>query len=144
MNYEIPFEKFNCDTKFGDGQIFFFDEYLVWKLKGDYSEKQNIEIRYKDIKDAKVYQTRKKTIQIQLKNGTVKEFYLYKEVEFMRILCAKVNGLDAASITPVEEKPAKETKNDDLEKLERLAKLHESGALSDEEFKAAKKKILGL
>ena len=143
MNYEIPFEKFNCDTKFGDGQIFFFDEYLVWKLKGDYSEKQNIEIRYKDVKDVKVYQTRKKTIQIQLKNGTVKEFYLYKDVEFMRILTAKVNGADLA--TPVvETKAAKEESGDDLEKLERLAKLHQSGALSDEEFKAAKKKILGL
>ena len=143
MNYEIPFEKFNCDTKFGDGQIFFFDEYLVWKLKGDYSEKQNIEIRYKDVKDVKVYQTRKKTIQIQLKNGTVKEFYLYKDVEFMRILNAKVNGTDLA--TPVvETKAVKEESGDDLDKLERLAKLHESGALSDEEFKAAKKKILGL
>ena len=32
---------------------------------------------------------------------------------------------------------------DDLSKLERLAKLHESGALNDEEFAQAKKKILG-
>ncbi|MBO4855898.1 MAG: SHOCT domain-containing protein [Bacilli bacterium] len=37
---------------------------------------------------------------------------------------------------------ASEAKESDLEKLERLAKLHESGALSDEEFQLAKDKIL--
>jgi multidrug resistance efflux pump len=33
---------------------------------------------------------------------------------------------------------------DSTAELERLAKLHESGALSDEEFAAAKSKLLGL
>jgi putative oligomerization/nucleic acid binding protein len=33
---------------------------------------------------------------------------------------------------------------DDVDRLERLARLHESGALSDEEFTAAKRKLLGL
>ena len=37
---------------------------------------------------------------------------------------------------------AEESKESDLDKLERLAKLHESGALSDEEFQLAKDKIL--
>ena len=37
---------------------------------------------------------------------------------------------------------AVEEKESDLDKLERLAKLHESGALSDEEFQLAKDKIL--
>ena len=37
---------------------------------------------------------------------------------------------------------AEESKESDLDKLERLAKLHESGALSDEEFQLATDKIL--
>ncbi len=37
---------------------------------------------------------------------------------------------------------AEEAKESNLDKLERLAKLHESGALSDEEFQLAKDKIL--
>jgi multidrug resistance efflux pump len=34
--------------------------------------------------------------------------------------------------------------SDSTAELERLAKLHESGALSDEEFSAAKSKLLGI
>ena len=43
----------------------------------------------------------------------------------------------------VPQEQPKEENVDDLTKLERLAKLHESGALNDEEFAQAKKKILG-
>jgi hypothetical protein len=40
--------------------------------------------------------------------------------------------------------PAPAAPTDSTAELERLAKLHESGALSDEEFTAAKSKLLGL
>ena len=40
--------------------------------------------------------------------------------------------------------PAGPAPTDSTAELERLAKLHESGALNDEEFAAAKSKLLGL
>jgi uncharacterized membrane protein YebE (DUF533 family) len=40
--------------------------------------------------------------------------------------------------------PAPAAPADSTAELERLAKLHESGALNDEEFAAAKSKLLGL
>jgi Short C-terminal domain len=40
--------------------------------------------------------------------------------------------------------PAPAQPADSTAELERLAKLHESGALSDEEFSAAKSKLLGI
>jgi hypothetical protein len=40
--------------------------------------------------------------------------------------------------------PAAPAATDSTAELERLAKLHESGALNDEEFAAAKSKLLGL
>jgi Short C-terminal domain len=40
--------------------------------------------------------------------------------------------------------PAAPAPGDSTAELERLAKLHESGALNDEEFAAAKAKLLGL
>jgi uncharacterized membrane protein YebE (DUF533 family) len=40
--------------------------------------------------------------------------------------------------------PAAPAPADSTAELERLAKLHESGALTDEEFAAAKSKLLGL
>ena len=40
--------------------------------------------------------------------------------------------------------PAPAVPTDSTAELERLAKLHESGALTDEEFAAAKSKLLGL
>jgi hypothetical protein len=40
--------------------------------------------------------------------------------------------------------PAAPAPADSTAELERLAKLHESGALNDEEFAAAKSKLLGL
>jgi multidrug resistance efflux pump len=48
-----------------------------------------------------------------------------------------------AAPPPAAPSPAPAT-GDSTAELERLAKLHESGALSDEEFAAAKSKILGI
>jgi Short C-terminal domain len=39
--------------------------------------------------------------------------------------------------------PAASAEPDPIEQLERLAKLHEEGALTDEEFAAQKAKLLG-
>jgi Short C-terminal domain len=40
--------------------------------------------------------------------------------------------------------PAAAPESDPIARLERLARLHESGALSDEEFTAAKARVLGV
>ena len=45
---------------------------------------------------------------------------------------------------PPQAAPAPAAPTDSTAELERLAKLHESGALTDEEFAAAKSKLLGL
>jgi hypothetical protein len=39
--------------------------------------------------------------------------------------------------------PAPPAQNDPYDQIEKLSKLHEEGALTDEEFAAAKAKILG-
>jgi uncharacterized membrane protein YebE (DUF533 family) len=51
------------------------------------------------------------------------------------------NDQDQAAPPPA---PAAPAPTDSTAELERLAKLHESGALNDEEFAAAKAKLLGL
>jgi hypothetical protein len=49
-----------------------------------------------------------------------------------------------AAPPPAAPAPAPAAPADSTAELERLAKLHESGALNDEEFAAAKSKLLGL
>jgi uncharacterized membrane protein YebE (DUF533 family) len=51
---------------------------------------------------------------------------------------------DQAQAPPASPDPAAAAPTDSTAELERLAKLHESGALNDEEFAAAKSKLLGL
>lgn len=51
---------------------------------------------------------------------------------------------DQAQAAPAAPAPAPAAPTDSTAELERLAKLHESGALNDEEFAAAKSKLLGL
>jgi uncharacterized membrane protein YebE (DUF533 family) len=51
---------------------------------------------------------------------------------------------DQAQAAPPQAAPAAPAPADSTAELERLAKLHESGALNDKEFAAAKAKLLGL
>lgn len=51
---------------------------------------------------------------------------------------------DQAQAAPAAPAPAPAAPTDSTAELERLAKLHESGALNDQEFAAAKSKLLGL
>jgi hypothetical protein len=43
-----------------------------------------------------------------------------------------------------EEEPASEPEQDSFADLEKLAQLHDSGVLTDEEFQAKKKQLLGI
>ncbi len=136
--FEVPYEKMVCDSDNGDGGVFFYNEYMEWVLRNSHD---GFKIYYKDIKDVKIIYSRKKVVTVYMNNGSHRNLYLYKADTLKKLIydaVQRVNGPEVVDATPVEE-----PKEDDLDKLERLAKLHESGALNDEEFAEAKKKILG-
>ena len=136
--FEVPYEKMVCDSDNGDGGVFFYNEYMEWVLRNSHD---GFKIYYKDIKDVKIIYSRKKVVTVYLNNGSHRNLYLYKADTLKKLIydaVQRVNGPEVVDATPVEE-----PKEDDLDKLERLAKLHESGALNDEEFAEAKKKIIG-
>ena len=136
--FEVPYEKMVCDSDNGDGGVFFYNEYMEWVLRNSHD---GFKIYYKDIKDVKIIYSRKKVVTVYLNNGSHRNLYLYKADTLKKLIydaVQRVNGPEVVDATPVEE-----PKEDDLDKLERLAKLHESRALNDEEFAEAKKKILG-
>lgn len=56
---------------------------------------------------------------------------------------AQYNQQQAAAMEQGFEQPAAPAQEDPFEQIEKLSKLHDSGALTDEEFAAAKAKILG-
>ena len=139
--FDVPYEKMVCDSDLGDGGLFFYNEYMEWVLRNSNS---GFKIYYKDIQDVKIIYTRKKVVTVYMNNGSYRNLYLYKADTLMKLIheaVDRVNGVVDNQEVPQEQ--PKEENVDDLTKLERLAKLHESGALNDEEFAQAKKKILG-
>jgi hypothetical protein len=139
--FDVPYEKMVCDSDLGDGGLYFYNEYMEWVLRNSNS---GFKIYYKDIQDVKIIYTRKKVVTIYMNNGSHRNLYLYKADTLKQLIheaVDRVNGVVDNQEVPQEQ--PKEDNVDDLTKLERLAKLHESGALNDEEFAQAKKKILG-
>lgn len=139
--FDVPYEKMVCDSDLGDGGLYFYEEYMEWVLRNSNS---GFKIYYKDIQDVKIIYTRKKVVTVYMNNGSHRNLYLYKADTLKQLIheaVDRVNGVVDNQEVPQEQ--PKEDNIDDLTKLERLAKLHESGALNDEEFAAAKKKILG-
>ena len=134
-------KKMVCDSDLGDGGVYFYEEYMEWVLR---NSNNGFKIYYKDIKDVKIIYTRKKVVTVYMNNGSHRNLYLYKADTLKKLIHEAVdraNGVVNNQEVPQEQ--PKEENVDDLTKLERLAKLHESGALNDEEFAQAKKKILG-
>lgn len=139
--FDVPYEKMVCDSDLGDGGLYFYEEYMEWVLRNSNS---GFKIFYKDIQDVKIIYTRKKVVTVYMNNGSHRNLYLYKADTLKKLIheaVDRVNGVVDNQEVPQEQ--PKEDNVDDLTKLERLAKLHESGALNDEEFAQAKKKILG-
>ena len=134
--YKVPVEKMICDTPSGDGGVFFYEDYLEWTNR---SSGATFKVIYKDISDVQVIRTFKKQVVISMKDGQKHIFMLYRADTFVSILYRLMGKAPESDVIDAEVSP----KEDDLDKLERLAKLHESGALSDEEFAKAKEKILG-
>ena len=140
--FDVPYEKMVCDSDLGDGGVYFYEEYMEWVLR---NSNNGFKIYYKDIKDVKIIYTRKKVVTVYMNNGSHRNLYLYKADTLKKLIheaVDRVNGV-VDNQAPTEVLEPKEEPADDLSKLERLAKLHESGALNDEEFAQAKKKILG-
>ena len=139
--YKQPLEKMVCDSDYGDGGIYLYETYLEWTNR---DSGKGFKIEYKNIVDVDVVLTHKKKVMIKTEKGNVWNLYLYKYENLLEILYKQMDlakgKADAPNGDVVAE--ASEAKESDLEKLERLAKLHESGALSDEEFQLAKDKIL--
>ena len=139
---KIPYEKMVCDSDYGDGGVYFYDDYFEW-INRDTGK--GFRIHYIDIQDISVVLSSKKRVTILTKGGATRNLYLYKSDELLKLLndaIERVNGKPQED--KVENVSSKENVEDDISKLERLAKLHESGALTDEEFKVAKQKILGM
>ena len=140
--FAVPYAKMICDSDFGDGGIFFYEEYFEWSNR---EKTKSFKVFYKGIYDVQIIYNFKKKVIITLKNGETKNLYLYKADTLKQIIhdaIERINGKNNES-APLAGNISDVTDNeDDVSKLERLAKLHESGALTDEEFISAKKKIL--
>ena len=134
--FKTPVEKMICDTPSGDGGVYFYDNYLEWVNRNTGA---TIKIAYDVISEVKVIPSMKKQVIITTKSGQKQSFFLYKADTFVQILHSLMEKNEKGDVIDAEVSPAE----DDLTKLERLAKLHESGALTDEEFTKAKAKILG-
>lgn len=141
--FELPYEKMICDSDLGDGGISFYNEYAEW-LNRDNGK--GFKIYYKDIKEVKIVSGIKKRVIVCTTSGD-KNLYLYKADTLRQLLYEAVNRINGVQkeepkVVDAKVEPIPEDE-DMLAKLERLAKLHESGALTDEEFAKAKEKILG-
>ena len=132
MENKIPRQTIRCDTNRGDGNIFFFDEYFEWYEKDTGA---GFRVRYEVIKDIRVIRTGKSQVIIITNSGNQITLFVYKTDELLSILYERINAVKGVS----DEEPLE---IDMLSRLERLAKLHESGALTDEEFAKAKEKLL--
>ena len=142
--FEVPYEKMICDSDYGDGGINFYNDYFEWNNR---SNGEGFKVYYKDIKDVKIISGLKKKVIVTLNDGEVKNLYLYKADTLRSLLyqaVKRVNGeaTKEDSVIDIEPEPVNHEEEDVISQLERLAKLHESGALTDEEFALAKKKVL--
>ena len=135
--FVVPYAKMICDSDKGDGGINFYEEYCEWINRSNGS---TIKVFYRDIDDVKILSGIKKTVIVLLKDGNKVRFYLYRAATLQDLLykaVQRVNGI----VVEEKKKPSKQNE-DTVEQLERLAKLHDSGALTDEEYSAAKQKLL--
>ena len=136
--FSVPNQKMICDSSNGDGSINFYDDYCEWINRATGS---GFKIYYKDIDDVVIISGIKKTVIVKLKHGLKHYFYLYKAATLKEILYKAVKRVNESDANQTENKQDI-NEEDYVSQLERLAKLHESEALTDEEYLEAKQKIL--
>ena len=137
--FTVPYAKMICDSSRGDGGLNFYDEYCEWINR---ATGEGFKVYYKDIDDVRIISGLKKTVIVVLKNGVNVRFYLYKAATLKEMLYKAVQRVNGVSEEIKEEKSTDVEGEDCVAKLEKLAKLHDSGALTDEEYAEAKQKIL--
>ena len=146
VTMELPIAKMICDTAHGDGGVYFYEEHLEWRARSNPTGPNNFSIRYEDIKDVQYIPSRKKQIKITLNDGMVYSMFLYRVEQFHTILQERMARYEHKDEPiAIEVKPLPQENNDGaFAKLEKLTEMYEKNLLSEEEFKAAKAKLLGL
>ena len=125
------------------GGVFFELFYLEWKPRNYRYKDHSFKVYYKDITKVELIDSFKKRVILHTASGKY-TIDLYRVDTFLYILDQareknkEGNPEDIIEVPVEDESPVSQN----LSELERLAKLHESGALTDEEFKLAKEKIL--
>ena len=144
---DVPISKIICDTRASDGGLYFYEEFFEWVPRSAKLNHLKFRVRYDEIQNVDIIPSRKKQINVTTKSGQTYSLFTYNADHFQSVVASKLNALEAGAqkeeIKQVEMKQ-EEQKEDVLSALERLAALHEKNALTDEEFKAAKAKLLGL
>ena len=125
------------------GMLYFYADRLVWTPRHYRYNSLGFEVQYSDIVTYEVMQTHKKRLDIVTKDDTYFVELYHIDLAMMWIDAAVKDAkgespkvVEAQAVEPTEKK------EDDLDALARLAALHKSGALTDDEFKAMKAKII--
>lgn len=139
MDIKIPRESMVCDSVRGDGNIYFYDEYFEWINR---STGGGFRVWYKSIADIQVIRTGKNEVILITKEGKKVSLFIYKVDTLLSILYERIKVANGGQSIEDTKPKSEEEKDEMLSQLERLAKLHESGALTDEEFAKAKEKLL--
>lgn len=134
-----------ADTDQADGSVFFDRESMTFKPRS-YDERQyEFTIRYADIQEIRPYRGLKSTVVIITKDNKY-TFHMYKlntfvdQVESGRKFWNSDNIIDAEVRSAGDGKRA--LSDDELEKLSKLAELHDQGVLNDAQFEEEKNIIL--
>ena len=141
---ELPFAKMVCDTAQGAGGLYFFDQYFEWRPKSAALVHLGFQVRYEDVQNCELTPSRKKQVKIDTKDGKTYILMLYKIENFTVIMNERLANAKNGKKPPVLEQKEEPAQEDKFAKLQQLAEMREKNLLTEEEFKAAKAKLLGL
>ena len=144
---DLAYAKMHADTQYGSGALYFYDEYFEWRPNAGALMNLRFMIRYDELDDIKVTPTRKSQVIITTKAKRQYTIMIRRVDSFTGFINERLENLKykkqaAAAPKAVEEK--KPQVDDPLAQLSRLAEMREKNLLTEEEFVAAKKKLLGL
>ncbi len=124
------------------GGLYFYGDRLVWNPRHYQFNGMRFELPYGEIEAYDIVPTKKKHVNIHMKNGDTYFVDIYHLDLFMMMLDQAMRESKNPRALAAAKKADDDNGEDDLEALARLAALHQSGALSDEEFEKMKAKII--
>ncbi len=77
-------DKMTCDSDYGDGGVYFYEEHFEWRAR--HNDSNSFIVKYKNIVDMTTSLTHKKKITILTNAGNKWNLYLYKYEEFLAIV----------------------------------------------------------